>query len=88
MHGTEASVKFATDPSKWPVWPQLPLKRVRNGILECGRLIEEPGSFKIPVIRPIVYLGTIFEKVPYLDTEQQIEYQDLWAVFDDDWRID
>jgi hypothetical protein len=78
-------LEMAKNPNRWPVWPQLPLKRIRDGNLECGRLIERGGIFTPPRIEPVVYFGTIFE--PTKDAEK-ITYQDLSAIFDDGWRVD
>jgi hypothetical protein len=72
------------DPDRWPVWPQLPIKRNKDGApLELGRLLNT--SLKDDTVAPIVRLGTIFE--PWSNAET-IEYPDLEAVVADGWIVD
>ena len=80
-------LEMAMHPDRWPVWPQLPLKRSTSeygDLRSVGRLIER-GLSDPPQIQPIVYLGVIFTKP---NPDERIEYPSLEAVFEDGWRVD
>jgi hypothetical protein len=80
MHTLNENIAFATDPVRWPVWPQLPLVH-RDGRL--GRLIST--SLSDDGVRPIVYLGNIFRP---LDVTEYEQYADFEQLFDSGWEID
>lgn len=74
------NVEFASNPNRWPAWPQLPLVRGK----ELGRLfhVGDEGD----EVRPIVYLGNIF--APVNTDTRTATYPTLRALFEDGWQID
>ncbi len=87
MTNTDEELQMMKNPSRWPRWPFLPLKR-RNrdtpgGFPELGRLLST--STTDDTVEPVVYLGTLFETMQGART---IKYTDLEAIVDDDWRVD
>jgi hypothetical protein len=81
--------EFICDPSRWPQWPFLPMKRTLKDSSwpECGFLFE--GKW-------IIYLYNIF-KLSTLSSEEakkalmectKYEYSDVDALLADGWIID
>jgi hypothetical protein len=77
----EREMAMMTGPNQWPLWPILPLKNRGPEWPELGFLREE--SFDTP-IRPVVFIGSIFEP----DKAVPKEYLDFDGILDDGWIVD
>lgn len=70
-----SDLEFMKTPMKWPHLI-LPLKRVKDGQLECAVLVE--GA-------PRVYLADMYSVTPNTEIK---EYMDYEGIVDDGWRVD
>ena len=82
---TDRALKFVGDPDNWPMWPFLPLKRIRKGILQAGFLFN--GSLDDNTVAPEVYIGTIYDKDMGPESRRYV-YDSIEAVFEKGWKID
>lgn len=77
------------EPEEWPRWPQLPLKRSRDGFTELGVMF----AVKEWLDTPTVFLGGMNEFRGETFTEavaghERKEYLDLDGLLDDGWTVD
>lgn len=76
-------------PSKWPLWPVLPVKQ-RNGMKQPGLGVMHEGAFGV---QPTVYLIDLFglSKQPpgtSWDDIEHVDFLDFEAVIDAGWVVD
>lgn len=67
-------------PDNWPIWPNLPLKRVgkwEHGFLKNTSLSDDTVEMR-------VYLGTVFGG----PGGSFVDYEDVDALLDDKWTVD
>lgn len=67
---------FIGEPSRWPMWPYLPLKRWRDGELDCGHItVTDTTTVKVDLPGDGEHCRVI-------------HYADVDALLADGWRID
>lgn len=73
-------LKMMKNPDSWPNWPQLPVKRNRNGhTAECGIMYENSRN---------VILTNMFASVEERQAANQISYDTYDAALADGWVVD
>jgi len=70
-----------TSPQKWPQWPQLPVKRHRDGQSDFGVMVEDVGG-----VVPDVYRKNLFQK--FTQDTPKTSYESMDALLADGWRVD
>ena len=74
-------LEMMSSPNDWPRWPQLPLKRWRDGEMDCGVIVEWASG-----VRPIIYLKNLFQN--FAADTPTVEYPSLEALVADGWVVD
>jgi len=77
---------FMQTPNAWPQWPMLPVKRVVNGQMQVGTMMETSDSS--PGVQPVVYLKNMYQRYPLWHEVEKLEYIDFEGVTDDGWKVD
>jgi hypothetical protein len=76
-----------SDSRQWPSWPVLPLKRVVDGMLECG-LMADDRHYRQRKCR--VYIANIYRLPPDLDSKEvkHQDYETFALAIADGWGVD
>jgi hypothetical protein len=75
--------EMMSSPDHWPRWPVLPLKRVRDGQMECAFLWADS--------RPRVYLSDVISFSNNRRSLSEVEHKDyatLRELIEDGWTVD
>ena len=72
---------FMKSPDLWPQWPQLPVKRARDGKGEFGVLVEVMNG-----VEPTVYLKNLFMR--FTDDTPTLRYGSIEELLADGWKVD
>lgn len=86
-------IEMMRRPLNWPRWPVLPLKRRKDGDMECGVLFSasaapgaKPAVYKVGLHRIDGKAGETWGEV--LGRYEKYEYDNLQAVISDGWEVD
>lgn len=87
MQTKEEEVRFIRNPDRWPCWPLLPMKSLKEkgdgnmpqlGYMYYPRLVGND-------VKPVIYLGSLYRANPRMDEKK--EYDSLDALLEE-WEID
>lgn len=80
--------EFMQNPSLWPRWPILPVKRSKD---RKHGVLAEFGMPDRPEIKPIIYLANLFDlsdKVTDFSKLPKLEYDTFDDLINDGWVVD
>lgn len=83
MRTAKDEMDMMKNPSEWPRWPVLPVKRRHsNGAVQVGLMLEVEDG-----VHPTVYQCSMFQ-LRDLKNAEKIEYLDFEGLLDDGWVVD
>lgn len=89
-HTRAEEIEFMSSPEKWPHTVVLPVKRERGRgeFPETGYLRQTSMTTPAPAPEPVIYLGTIFDRVAKDKVVTTKHYPSIEAMVDDGWVVD
>src|SRR6266567_549596 len=87
----QRSLALIVEPTRWPLWPLLPLRRVNSAGVELGLLYDARGVQNLYGYSTTVFLTNMFE-MPDNDAEflklPRHVYDSFEELLDAGWRVD